>query len=241
MHGEGPKSQTTGVFGWESLREENALIHLARQIPTNGTIVELGGEYGRSASQFAYAFKVDGKQGHVYTVDIFPLNHPVVGNLQQAWYNNITEAGFKDYCTSIRGTTLEGAVIWHEHKTPIDLLFIDAGHTYEDVWADITAWSDFVKQGGVMAFHDYAQTPDAHPLHWEVKRAVDEWYEDHKAAWTRYSGPDSLVWFVRVVQPVTVIGKVIAPREDKPSNFVEPPVKPKNKGGRPPKTKVATE
>jgi predicted O-methyltransferase YrrM len=231
MLGEGPKSALTKVYGWETVAEEYALVELVKQLPAkDAVIVELGGEYGRSASEFAYALRAYGKQGHVYTIDLFPTNHPVVGNLLDAWRVNISEAGYQEVCTPLRASTIEGAKVWAEHNTPIDLLFIDAVHTYEDVWQDIAAWNEFVKPGGIVAFHDYAQQPDAHPLHFEVKRAVDQWQTT--ARWVKYAGPDSLVWFVKPVEPVTVVGKVLAPKVDPPVT-VEP--KPKNKGGRPPK------
>lgn len=234
MLGQAPLSVHTSVPGWESPAEENALIELVKMLPTTGgVIVELGGEYGRSAAQFAYGLHTHGKTGHVYTIDLFPINHSVVGDLLKAWYHNISACGYQNTCTPLRASTVEGAKVWSEHNTPIDLLFIDAGHTYEDVKADIAAWSLFVKAGGVMAFHDYAQKPDAHPLHWEVKRAVDEWHEGSR--WVKTHGPDSLVWFVKPVEPVTVVGKVLAPKVDAPITFE----KPKNKGGRPPKSKPA--
>lgn len=231
MLGEGPKSVHTGVYGWETPPEENALIELVKQVPNRqAVIVELGGEYGRSASQFAYALRTYNKSGHVYTIDLFPTNHPVVGDLMKAWYLNISAAGYQDVCTPLRASTVEGAQVWSEHTTPIDLLFIDAGHTYEDVKADIVAWVGYVKEGGIVAFHDYAQKPDAHPLHFEVKRAVDEWADATR--WVRYSGPDSLVWFIKPVQPVTVIGKV------KPDAGESAKLAPKGEKrvGRPPKT-----
>lgn len=52
-----------------------------------------------------------------------------------------------------------------------DLIFLDAMHDYENVKADIGRWWSRVRQGGIIAFHDYghADWPD-------VKRAVDEMF-----------------------------------------------------------------
>lgn len=52
----------------------------------------------------------------------------------------------------------------------LDLVFINANHTYEAVSADIQVWLPTVREGGVLAGHDY---------HWQggyvgLKKAVDE-------------------------------------------------------------------
>ncbi len=39
-------------------------------------------------------------------------------------------------------------------EPPLDLVFIDADHTYEAVVADWTAWSSLVAPGGVVCLHD---------------------------------------------------------------------------------------
>jgi len=48
----------------------------------------------------------------------------------------------------------------------LDFVFLDAGHRYEDITADIKAWQPKVKPGGILAGHDY-HYPD-------VTRAVNE-------------------------------------------------------------------
>ena len=40
-----------------------------------------------------------------------------------------------------------------EHR-PIDILFIDASHVFEDVQADYDIYSKFVRKGGLIIFHD---------------------------------------------------------------------------------------
>lgn len=63
-----------------------------------------------------------------------------------------------------------------------DTIFIDAGHTYEEVKADILAWQPLLAEGGIMAGHDY--DPD-----WPgVIQAVRELVPNHRvvagAIWT---------------------------------------------------------
>ena len=52
----------------------------------------------------------------------------------------------------------------------IDIVFIDAEHTYSGVKQDIEIWESKVRKGGVIAGHDYD-----HPNFPGVKNAIDEW------------------------------------------------------------------
>lgn len=198
MLGNAPLSKYTGVPGWQEPNEEEALIQLARQyVPDeNGVIVELGVEYGRSTAQFAYAVK-DKKNTRIASVDLFPDDHHFAaqhGGLFAVWQRNLAEYGVSPNVLILpsRGLTWEIGANWNGE---IDLLFIDAGHTYEDVKRDIEAWVGHVKAGGIIIFHDYAKNNEAHPLHFEVKRAVDEWYDNRTEKLERIELPDSLIAF----------------------------------------------
>ncbi len=64
----------------------------------------------------------------------------------------------------------------------LDLVFIDGDHSYEGARADIAAWTPKVKEGGILAGHDYyARWPG-------VVRAVDEAFED------LHLMPDTVWW-----------------------------------------------
>ena len=41
---------------------------------------------------------------------------------------------------------------------PIDTLFIDAGHDYQDILEDFAGWIPFLKEGGNLLFHDYSHS-----------------------------------------------------------------------------------
>jgi predicted O-methyltransferase YrrM len=57
----------------------------------------------------------------------------------------------------------------HDHQsTPLDFVFIDGRHTFGDVMADIELWSDMVRNGGIIAGHDFN-----HPSYPGVTRAVE--------------------------------------------------------------------
>jgi len=66
-----------------------------------------------------------------------------------------------------RGTSLEIASTW-PRESLAELVFIDADHRKTEVAADIAAWSEFVRVGGIVCGHDYeCGWPD-------VMEAVDE-------------------------------------------------------------------
>jgi hypothetical protein len=60
----------------------------------------------------------------------------------------------------ILGDTRKVARTW---TAPIELLFIDAGHGYAAVRADIDLWTPFVVEGGLVALHDYPGRETVHP------------------------------------------------------------------------------
>lgn len=72
-----------------------------------------------------------------------------------------------------RGDSVEIA----EDFTPgeIDLVFLDADHSFEGVTADLAAWEIRVKAGGWIGGHDY-RNPDPR-FRFGVTEAVDAWAE----------------------------------------------------------------
>jgi len=56
-----------------------------------------------------------------------------------------------------------------------DFVFLDADHFHESVRADLHAWWSKVRDGSIMAGHDYNGVGDKRKG-WGVKRAVDEFF-----------------------------------------------------------------
>jgi hypothetical protein len=115
------------------------------------TIVELGVDYGYSTFVFANALK--GTSGTIYGVDFF------MGDVHTGYRN--TYESVKKNIADHNVTNLELVIgdfdsiskLW---RSPIDILHIDGLHTYEAVKNDFTRWSPFVKEEGVVLFHDIA-------------------------------------------------------------------------------------
>jgi|TARA_R110000803_G_scaffold35965_2_gene77508 hypothetical protein len=74
----------------------------------------------------------------------------------------------------------KGRAFFHRHFTTyahrffnegeLDFIFIDAGHEYQDVKADIQCWYPKIKKGGYMLGHDINQV--------QVRKAVREQFAD---------------------------------------------------------------
>ena len=89
----------------------------------------------------------------------------------------------------------QGRVFFHRHFTTyahrffndgeLDFIFVDAGHEYEDVKADIQAWYPKIKKGGYMIGHDINQV--------QVRKAVREQFQDR---WSQ--AKEQKIWWIRL-------------------------------------------
>lgn len=190
-----PVSPYTGVPGWESDAEEDLLSFYASQVPEKGRIVELGAEYGRSSAAF---LSNSSETVDLISVDLFPTNHPVVGDLKDVYEANLHEVGFfvSDRFTPWRSSSHDAAFEASHWESEIDLLFIDADHSYLAVKQDIEDWTPKVKSNGVVMFHDVAVGPDSHPLHFDVLKAIEDALP--KDLWRLEDQKDSLRAYRRV-------------------------------------------
>ena len=69
------------------------------------------------------------------------------------------------------------------------MVFLDAIHTFDHIYADIGYWLPKVRQGGLIGGHDYGNE-----RHLGVKEAVDKWFgEENIEVWKI-----SRVWIKRV-------------------------------------------
>lgn len=157
------------AFGYLTLEEVAFLKDCVADSPTQGALVNIGAGVGTSGLAMA-EIRPDQER---YTVDV-SRGSPV--------------GGFENEDNAFKGTDLPHPIhlLGNSHKIgaewaaqpktkEISLLFIDGGHSEEEIRGDIEIWLPSVMEGGVIVFHDYDS------VHWAaVKNTVDELMSGHK-------------------------------------------------------------
>ncbi len=137
---------------------QKVILSLMAMQKKNGVIVELGSWTGGGVLIMAPYLTHD----HSYhAVDTFSAEHmpasyirdDLKGRSQMEVFND-NIAPLKDKVVIHKGFTNDVAATWPK-DLKIDLLFIDADHSYEGVSSDWKNWSPFMNKGGIIAFHDY--------------------------------------------------------------------------------------
>jgi len=128
--------------GWSSMELLNLLYDYSRKTTGKGEIVEIGTFSGKTTIALAYGQK-EKKGKSVYAIDLH--KHSQVDQ-------NLRNFDVADYVQQIRNTSsLEG----RRWQKPIELLWIDGGHSYVCVSQDIKYFTPHVVEGGHVIFHDY--------------------------------------------------------------------------------------
>ncbi|MFN0010560.1 MAG: class I SAM-dependent methyltransferase [Phycisphaerales bacterium] len=164
------------------------LFRMARGVRT---IIEIGSYRGKSAILLAKGSADVG--GRVWAIDPHlnfdgtdAINYMM--NDDAALRSAIAEHGVADRVTPVVATSAEARKSWP--GTPVDLLWVDGDHRYEGCLLDLRAWGPLVREGGVVACHDYTD--------WEgVRRAWSEAIEAD-GAWRVEGRVRSIIWARRV-------------------------------------------
>lgn len=142
------------VPGHLRLIEGLFLYDEALKLPPNGVAVEIGSYLGRSTAFIGAALKERPQPSTLHAIDTF-TSIGVPGKEGNNTLRSFTEntARFSKVIRIHQGYSTEIIKTW---TAPIDMLWIDGDHSYEACSRDILDWVPFVKPGGLVAFHDYA-------------------------------------------------------------------------------------
>jgi predicted O-methyltransferase YrrM len=161
---------------------EEEFIYDAPRLVGGGTILNLGDLSGGSAILLAQGLRDRKLDGHVFTVDNYSAEMAEISR------KNMKKAGVEKWITILNFST-DAA---HKHfcqlpsKDIFDFIFIDAGHSYDDVKADWERFSPMLKEKGIISFHDTNQI--------DTNKVVEEISEDE---WTMMFWVNRIKAFVR--------------------------------------------
>lgn len=162
-------------FGENWFTYPNLYKGFVEKLTDGSKIVEVGSWKGKSAAFLAVEVINSGKNISIDCIDIWEENategdsqndlHVKTDALYELFLSNISP--LSHIIKPIRMKSTDASTFYSDGS--LDVVFLDADHTYEAVKADIHAWMPKVKSGGILAGHDY---PWSH--NHDVKRAVDE-------------------------------------------------------------------
>jgi len=171
-------------------------------------IVELGSWVGHSAIAMAEVAE-QLCEFEIVCVDHFNGGNPIqrkVAKEFDAYAEFKKNTARFPQIASWRTDTLSGAKDWAANGAPIDLIFVDADHSYEGCLADITAWWPFLRHKGIMCGHDFNFCFPG------VRRAVTECFGwevvNQGNMWIAKKGLDQLL-----IQPKSVVPAIEARHE----------------------------
>jgi predicted O-methyltransferase YrrM len=138
------------IGGFLMQEEAQWLFNAASGVPDGSNLVEIGSYKGRSTCSLALACR--GSNRRVFAIDPFDggPDLPKADSLPE-FEQNVKRCGVSGQVKPIVGVSVEVAKSWNK---PIQLLFVDGSHKYEDVLADFAGFFPHVVPGGIVAFHD---------------------------------------------------------------------------------------
>ena len=126
------------------IHEHLATLYMLTSELNLGIIVELGTRGGESTIALLEAAKQIG--GRVYSIDMDPCLEAKV---------RIQTCGLQEYWTFIQGDDLK--IEWNK---PIDHLFIDTLHTFNQTIRKLKKYEPYVIRGGIITLHDIVSFPE---------------------------------------------------------------------------------
>lgn len=141
-----------GFFDFEDVYKS-----MVEEFGNGSSFVEVGSWHGKSACYMATEIKNRELDISFDCIDNWQNMLSGVTNSadssQEEFDDNMRRGGLEDYVTSIKSDSVEAASFYEDNS--LDFVFIDADHRYEGCKKDIEAWYPKVKDGGILAGHDY--------------------------------------------------------------------------------------
>jgi predicted O-methyltransferase YrrM len=160
------------IKGFMDDDEAYRLYELSNQASKMGPLLEIGSYCGRSAAIIGSACQKN--RGILYSID-----HHIGSEEQQPgeeyfdpelydqrtggintlpfFRESLKKTRLEDTVVPIVSTSLVAGKMW---QTPLSMVFIDGGHSFEAAWNDFLTWSPHLLPGGYLVIHDIFLDPE---------------------------------------------------------------------------------
>jgi predicted O-methyltransferase YrrM len=181
----------TSLEGWFNM--EKQYLELLDNVPEGGVFVELGAYKGKSTSFIVTEINNQNRNIQFHTIDTFEGDSGSNDEEEIEAYRKVNVSKMfdefsentkhlKEHFNVIVGKSDESSKFFEDNS--VDVIFIDAGHSYDAVIRDIKSWLPKIKDGGIMSGHDY--------INWSgVNTAVNEIFNEVDKI-------DNECWFVKI-------------------------------------------
>jgi autotransporter strand-loop-strand O-heptosyltransferase len=157
--GDSDNTYYKNIDGWFNF--DNIYHSMVNEFDNGSHFVEIGAWFGKSTCYMATEIKNSGKSITFDAIDTWkgtltePDHQKTVRatNVYDKFIENMSAAGVSNYVNPIVSDSLFASDLYEDNS--LDFVFIDGDHTYEGVIADIKAWYPKVRDGGIIAGHDY--------------------------------------------------------------------------------------
>jgi hypothetical protein len=167
----------TEMFDFQRIYEQ-----ALENAPEKSVFVEIGANMGDSTRYMARLLRDSEKDIRFYTVDPWtypPMPLPQLAHIfkrlselpaalapYMLFLENMKKEDLFKYITPLRMTSALASQLFTEE---LDFVMLDGDHQYPSVKEDILCWRDKLREGGILAGHDYQLEP--------VEKAVNEMFK----------------------------------------------------------------
>ncbi len=160
------------VKGFLDVHEGKALYEVALEASRYGPCLEIGSYCGKSTVYIGSAckknkgilFSIDHHRGseeqqpgeEYFDPELFDPEASRVDTFQ-AFRKTVEAAGLLDTVVPMVCRSEVAARLW---ATPLSLVFIDGGHSYEAAYTDYNAWAGHIIPNGYLLIHDIFKDPE---------------------------------------------------------------------------------
>ncbi|MES2308286.1 MAG: class I SAM-dependent methyltransferase [Verrucomicrobiota bacterium] len=188
----------TYTVGFPSLKSRKEIPYFLNSKKLLGLGVEIGVKEGKFSEYLLSTWK--GRK--LISIDPWMTadsnEYVDKANVSQVKHNDFYEEAqlrlkkFQERSQTLRKKSLEGVLEIEDGS--LDFCYIDARHDYKSVLEDLDAWYPKVKEGGILAGHDYLDGM-IEGTDFGVKKAVDEFFKMRKTPVKSTQEKDYPSWY----------------------------------------------